>query len=475
MALRVPLKTTAQIAIANEISPETLINCFPTLRQNQSQTEMGIVGSHGWSTFNTVHAGSQVRACVANEDGTTSYVVVDGVFYTVTSGGAVTGYGSLNTTTGPVSLQVGVNYVMIADGTNGYTFNIGTPASISTISDPQFPTSVYNLAYIDGYFVAIGVISGSNVIAFSDLDNPNSWQTILQIALEARADTPIAAYNVNRDLYILGTTTAEIYNNIPGKTGFPLTRVAVREYGIAAGKSVAACKGILYWLARTEQSTAVLVSSSPSCQISIVPNEDMNRLFQTYATVSDAIGFCYSDMGQDFYQITFPTQNVTWTYCISTGHFYQNILASGDRSLANCYMFLGGKHIIGDRSSGKLYQMSLSTYTEAAGSAIPRTVIPPTFYANDAIIFPCRVKLQCDSSTYSTSRTFTMASSTDGGHNYNTGLTWSVTQYSDYMLFSRFTAGRQITLKLTANFADKFAIVNMQIYYYTSADGGAHG
>lgn len=459
MAVPLTIKTTQQTSISTDLSAERLVNCFPRINGENAVAPLGLIGSHGYTEFGNAGAGSVVRGARATEDGTLGFVVTSNKLYTVSTSGTHTERGTLSTSTGNVSIAVGEDYAMIVDGTAGYSYNINT-TTFATIADAQFLSNPTVCVHQDGYFITIGTSGGAYKLALSDLDDPTSWTTTNQTEAESTPDGLVSVISINRETFALGATTCEIYINT-GKSGFPFSRQTSREFGCAAAFTPVDVDGACYWLGRTRRCKAMLLRAFGG-NIEVVPNEDMNRLFQSLTTVSDAFAYAYTDAGQTFYEITFPTENQTWVYCINTNHFFKKQQNNGDRFVGSCYMFLNNKHIVGSRSNNKLFEMSLSVFTEdTGGSAIKRIITLPTIYDSYNWVGISNLIVNMDTSSFSTPRTLTLETSENGGDSFRTAQTWSVQQNVDYAQFDGISAAKRLTLKLTFDATNEFVLLNI--------------
>ena len=464
MAVPLLIKTSQETAISNDISSERLINCFLTERKENQVTKQAIIGDHGYDILGTATSGSVVRGAIATEDGTKGYIVIDNTLYSVDSGGTRTTIHTLTTSSGKVSMIIGATYMMLVDGTNGYTVKLSDD-SYTQISDPNFVTNPAVVTYLDGYFATIGQISGLYWLVLSDINDPTSWPIINQIEPDGLG-TLISVVSFNRELWVMSTTHSIVYTDQPLSgtvVEFPLTMSYKYDYGISSAFGVAVINNSAYWIARTRKSKAILVKAS-GATVEKVDNEDMNRLFQSFSTVSDSFAYSFEDGGDEFILISFPTLDQTWMYYPRTNTFSQKIGSDGHYFIGNCYLFLNNKHTVGSRSSGRLYTLSLTSYAEDGGSAIPRTIILPTLYDNYNWVSLPLVRAVVDSSSFTAAQTWSFAVSTDGGDNYHTTLTSSVALNTDYAQYTRISAGRRITGKLTFNAKYKFILVNIMAY-----------
>jgi hypothetical protein len=84
--------------------------------------------------------------------------------------------------------------------------------------------------------------------------------------------------------------------------------------------------------------------------------------------IDDAVGFTYQMQGHEFYVLTFPTQDKTWVYDLSTKlwHKWLSVDNYGQwhRSRVNCMAMFQGQWVAGDFVNGKIYTISNTVYTD---------------------------------------------------------------------------------------------------------------
>ena len=117
------------------------------------------------------------------------FFVAGSKLYSIDINDAVVGIGTLNTTSGRVSIIEGQTYLMIVDGSDGYTWD-GT--TFSAISDVHFPTkqtpalTVDHVTYKDGFFCVVVKDTGDFYV--SALEDPTSWEVLDFESAEGRPD-----------------------------------------------------------------------------------------------------------------------------------------------------------------------------------------------------------------------------------------------------------------------------------------------
>ena len=299
-------------------------------------------------------------------------VVVGNKLLTMTPSGASYTLSSPTTLTsnvGPMTAADNGTTIVVSDGTAAWTIDIAT-AAVAQITDPAFfggrPT------FLDGYllFNKPGTpqfyATGLRALTFDALDFATK---------EAWSDDIVTPWSEHRELWLLGEQTSEVWYNT-GNTDFPFERNsgAFMQHGCAAPYSVSRLGETFAFLATDERGACQVVIAN-GYNLQKISTTALDYAFSTYEAVNDAIAFTYRASGHEFYQLTFPTANVTWVYDLTTNMWHQRAsldnLGNLDRHRANCSMHYQGRVLIGDYENGKIYEYDDEMYTDG-GNAIPR-------------------------------------------------------------------------------------------------------
>ena len=186
---------------------------------------------------------------------------------------------------------------------------------------------------------------------------------------DSSTDNLITLYEQNRELWLIGERTSEVWYN-SGNANFAFERIpgVGPQIGCSAVNSITRCGQQLVWLAKNEQGQNVIV-----CTVQYtweqISTHAIDALIASFPVISDAIGYGYEDQGHLFYMLTFPTADVTLCYDFVSKAWHKRLswdAAAGlyHRHRSNCYMDLGDVRIVGDYQNGLLYQMSRSFYTD---------------------------------------------------------------------------------------------------------------
>lgn len=179
---------------------------------------------------------------------------------------------------------------------------------------------------------------------------------------ESNADKLQRVFCYNQKLFLFGEKTIETWwNSGNGSPPFDRVEGGIIQRGTPAPYSVAGNDTDVFFLTDDRQ-----VYSLSGQKIS---TKYLNRIIYDYY-VEDAYGFCMTLEGQEFYVLTFPTENKTFV-CPIGGEWFEWSYNNG-KALVNDYAFFDGKHIASSAIDGGLYEVDFDTYTDA-GATIIRT------------------------------------------------------------------------------------------------------
>jgi hypothetical protein len=271
--------------------------------------------------------------------------------------GNLTVVGSMNTSSGPLSMAAGFNYLMIVDGTDGWHYD-GT--TFAKITDADFPTADY-VTWVDQYFVVNS--SGTGKFYISALGDPTSWSAADFSTAEKRADDLLRPVEFRGDLLLIGEHTSELWQN-SGNTDFPwqVYPNAIIELGTHSPSSVAFEGSSMFMLASTREGGSVVIQANSETPVPISDKDIEWRISQIEHT--DAEGFCYRQNGHAFYQLTFPTAKVTYVYDITEKVWHERSNKTRGRHLAGGHVFFNNRHFVGEFAEADIYEFDENTYTD---------------------------------------------------------------------------------------------------------------
>jgi hypothetical protein len=402
------------------------------------------------------------------------YCVVDNKFYIFDFNGNRTEKGTLNTSTGLVSMLVNDNQVFISDGRYGYIYQLNDDDSLtagdffvisaasSIVGNPTFTGSGLNDMTTGGvytgttdkrYRVVIDSIGTPDTFKWSDdggqtyiatgVNITGSAQTLndgvqvtfihtsghtandfwefnvtidsafyvpikptyddnrgiytrqstgqwyiseinrfdrvnaLDVAsAEYFPDDLVAAITLKEEIWLLGRVTAEPWFDV-GAQPFPYERRTslIQNYGCAAPFSAVVSHNFMgIWLSENREGTRLVVGLV-NYEVQMLSTEAINAEFRKYSRVDDAIGSTYQYNGHIFYVLTFPTEDRTWVYDLTTKawHEYRCTLTNEQPAEAptrqgrfkeNWILQYADSILCGDFESGKIYKLTDDIQTD---------------------------------------------------------------------------------------------------------------
>ena len=298
------------------------------------------------------------------------YIVIGENVLKVTSSGVVSSLGTITTTTGNVFMASNGIEVLIVDSTvYGHYITISTD-TLNNVTDGDFQTSS-SCTFMDGFFVVTKTSTGR--IYKSALYSANTWDPLDFTTVEGNPDNLLRCFHANNNLWLFGNESVEVYYN-SGAT-FPFERIpgALIEDGLVGSAAVCFIKDQFYFL-----SNKLEVLRNVGYQREKISTIHVDKEIQSYTTVSDAIAYEYRAYGNIFFVLTFPTQDKTWVYDITTNYWHEwssyksQGVATYGRHRGVTSFYFNSKWVVGDYINGNLYYIDINTYTDN-GELIPRT------------------------------------------------------------------------------------------------------
>ena len=287
------------------------------------------------------------------------YVVSGGQLVKITTAWVMSSVGNLNTNVGNVSMIAGRTYLMLVDGGDGYTWN-GT--TFAVISDVDFPASPSYCGYLDGFFMVNDANSDEWQISASE--DPTAWDGLDFSSADAHPDNITAIIASYRDIYMIGPKTSQVFfNSNNADFPFDIYSNGVLEWGIAAPFSLARIGGVLFLLGQGKD-TSLSVLMVNGFQAQKISDPDLAYTISRFSTVADAKGFAYTQADQTFYELTFPTEEVTFAYHVEQDMWHERTSYGLDRHRLQGYGYFNGRHLVGDFANGNTYYLDAETYTD---------------------------------------------------------------------------------------------------------------
>lgn len=359
MKVSLPLHSGGYEGDSVNLSSFRCVNLYPEKIIGDS-SKVALIGTPGFTRLTTIGTGP-IRGAIEHL-GDAYFVSGNEVIKYTTLGVKTTLSGTLNTTAGLVSMSsngVSGGQFTITDGTNGYTCDGST---ITTITDAQYLASPTKNCFIDGYTAT--VFDDTDYFMLSDAYDSTSYTTTFKARGERDPDKLKNVAANNRQLWLFGETTTEIWYNSGNTMPFDPLPNGFVEIGIHAPNSLANLGNLgLIWMAQDKKGKGQIIHAL-GFQSRELTTPTILSIWRTYSRIDDATAFTYQEAGHTFYVLSFPTANRTWVYDITTDLWHERMRDQVGRIRAGCYIYFNGQHIVGDFENSNIYEMSIGTYTD---------------------------------------------------------------------------------------------------------------
>lgn len=360
---------------SKDLNAQTCVNLYPLMGGPKGKNVIALYGTPG--LILRAFLGAEVIRGM-HEFNDLLYVVAGDTLWELDTSFNKTSRGTLNTSTGRVSMADNGIAMMIVDGTNGYLFNDRTTPGtfvLEQITDADFPDGASQVVFLDGYFIFDKVDGNPGEFMISSLyaeqpagGPPDDFDILDFATADSHPDSIVAMLAHNGHLYLLGESSTEVWYHSGEEFPFNPVGGARSERGCAAKWSVGHTPDMLLWLSQDHNGGKQVVMAA-GFQFEPVSTPAVDFAIEGYDTISDAFGYCYTQEGHTFYVLTFPTENVTWVYDLTTGQWHRRAgwdtpTALYQRHRGNAYAHFAGKHLVGDFATGKIYELDLDTFDE---------------------------------------------------------------------------------------------------------------
>ena len=250
----------------------------------------------------------------------------------------------------------------ISSGGNLYIYNTKTN-QITVAATGQGPVS--RVVFIDGYFACL--IANSQKWQISALEDGTQWNGGDVAQVSVFPDNILGILADHREIWLFGNTRTVVYYN-SGSNDFPFSPIpgGTLEQGIDAPDSPVRLDNSVFWLGGDERGHGIGWRANGYVPVR-VSNHAVEKEWQSYATIADAVGYARQTNGHSCWVLWFPTADKTWVFDCATNMWHEETFFINGKHTAHrarCHCFAFGMHLVGDRASGTIYQTSNKFFTD---------------------------------------------------------------------------------------------------------------
>lgn len=327
-----------------------------------------------------------------------TFEVAGNKLFELLANGTATPRGTIVSDGLPVSMAGGPTQILIASQGQPYVYDLNANTLVPI--DPSVLPSAAIVAYSDGFFFAM--LQNSVDIQASAPADASTWPGDAEEAVSVFPDTSalVSIFSDHRELWVFGPKAIQVYADT-GDFPFPFDIVpsGFLERGLAAPFSIAKCDNSIMWLGSDERGNG-MVWRANGYEPARISDHALEYELQNYPTITDAVAASFQFDGHEIYQLTFPTAEKTKWYDPSVGvwtdaDFWNQQAGRSTRFRGQYHTFNFGKHLVGDPTTGSIYEMS-TRYLKDFGNPLRRVIRGPHICNEKKRIFVSRVELDME-------------------------------------------------------------------------------
>jgi hypothetical protein len=375
------------------VDAQRSVNVFPVAGSGKRPALLGTPGNRIFITG----LDGPIRAAYS-QDGR-AFVIGGAVLYEILSTGVAINRGVVpaGVTLGSISSNgLGGHQLFIVVGGRGYVYDLNTNTLLQIVS-AAFPASATSGVFADGYSTVL--VADSNQVQVSSLFDSATWAGLDVAARQSASDRITAIVADHLELWLFGTKAIEVWY-FAGTANFPYQRVqgGYLEQG-AIGTSVAKFDNTLVWVSQNDRGGGIAYRAANGYNALRISTDEVDATWATYGDIGNAESWVYEEEGHAFWIVNFPTAKRTWVYDAATQLWCERDwfnVATGlfEHIRGRCHTFVFGKHLVGDRETGTIYEQSL-TALDDAGTAIRRRRRFPYLEADGKQVYCQELGLDC--------------------------------------------------------------------------------
>ena len=411
------------------------VNLYAVISESgTSKTRAALRSTSGLLQVATLGGGG-IRGGI--ESSSRAFFVSGNEFYELLSDYTYVMHGTMDTATSRVQMAENPTQVMLIDGLYGYIFN-KTTDTFAKITDVNFPTPT-SLTFQDGYFIVSK--ADSSQFHISSINNGLVWGAFDFTTVEGSPDNIVAVKSNKSIILAFGTKSVEFYQNT-GNLSFPFQKIknAYVETGCAAAATIQILDNTLIWLGSDENGDKIVWRMDGMNAVRI-STQAIERKIAEGSNLEESYAWVYHERGHAFYMLQIKGLNTTLCLDMATNLWHERVYrnpqtAHEEQHRGSCHVFAFGKHLVGDRETNQIFDMSLDYYSDNGNPMIKKR-ISPHLAQERQLITHAQLELDMEvgvglQSGQGSDPQIMMRYSDDGGHTWSDSLWRTIGKVGKY-------------------------------------------
>lgn len=344
------------------VSLELAENCYVEAEPESERSSVSLVGTPGLKPLVSVGSGP-CRGMHSRDDDL--YVVSGNELYRLQRKANDTIVTTLIGTIegeGPVEMTANATHVAVITRTLAYAAN-----QDGVLQLPE--SGLFGASYQDGY--AIFSRFGTEDWYITPVDDLTTINALDFSNADSFPDRLVGHVSDHAEVGLFGERSIEWWQNT-GNRDFPFTRAQRIEWGCSAGRTIAKADNYVFWL-----DHELRVCRSSGYQPEVISTNAVHYAISQQEAPQDARAWTYSQDNHTHYVLRFD--GLTLVYDATTDRWHKRSSYQLPYWRAEAHAHIWRRHVVGDASSGQLYELDLDYFTDN-GAIIPRRVYSPALF-----------------------------------------------------------------------------------------------
>ena len=479
MKVPIPLGNGFYQSSSLPISSQLCTNLYPNYPQSDALSPQTLLPTPGITLLDSTTSGEVNRGSI--EFGGNPYFVNSFTLYRLDEatdgmGGFIYSSVALGTIPGTGRISIAKNNTQICivvPGDTSYIYSVA--GGLVTITDADFDGPADAVVYIDGYFV----FTNGNKFFSSNLNDGTAYDALDFASAEVDPDNIVAPFVHKNQLFIFGTETTEVFENVGG-TGFPFQRIEgfIIDKGLYSQFAIVETEDTLIFMGggTNEQAAIWKLQGATPLKISTTAIDNIIQK-STAAELSTAFALTYAQNGAYFASFTFKDDTFVYD-SIASGFAQRPIWHKRESELGSNTVPWRVNDIV--RAFGRL--ITFDSYDEAVGALEPeiyqeystninRTWSSSPIAAGGDPLFPesLEVTVQSGASPQGDVGQLVMSISKDGGFTYGVQSQRSIGKIGETgkrLIWDRLGRyARYFNIKLTYSHNSKLVLIMANLLF----------